>query len=216
MTDQLKLYNAALIEIGERELADLNDTAEARHVLDRVWDSGTLVEYLLLQGQWNFATRTSELTFNPSIGPGFGYQYAFNKPDDWVKTSALSSEGHFNSPLNKYADEAGYWFCDHQNIYVRYVSSDSQYGKDFSLWTPSFTRWVEVYLASRICERLTQNATKAKSLKDAADPESIRPTLLLAAKSNDAMDEPTKFPPRGGWTRSRTDGRHDRSGSDYY
>lgn len=210
---KLKLFNLALIEIGERELASLSADEEPRHVLDSVWDSGELVDYLLQQGHWNFASRTSEITYSPSVEPDFGYRRAFDKPSDWIRTSMLSADEYFSRPLDQYEDEAEYWFADVDTIYVKYVSNDNAYGNDLSLWPPAFTRWVTVYLASRICERLTQNASKAKELKEAADPESRSPTLLIQARSIDAMNEPTRYPPSGSWARSRRHGRGDRGSS---
>lgn len=216
MTTQLKLYNAALLEIGERRLVALTDDVEARHTLDEVWQSGDLVNYLLQQGYWNFASRTIELTYNPSIEPPFGYKRAFDKPSDIVRTAMLCRDAYFRYPERRYEDEAAYWFADVDTLYVQYISNDSAYGNDMSLWTPAFVRWVEVYLASRVCERLTQNSSKAKDLREAADPASKRPTLLIDARSKDAMDEAAMIPNRGSWTLSRRQGdRANRDGGNY-
>lgn len=207
MTDQLRLYNAALLEIGERKLTALTDDVRGRHELDRVWDSGEIIDYFLQQGHWNFASRTSQFTFSPSITPPFRYQYAFSKPLDWVHTSAVSADEFFSIPLTDYLDEAEYWFAAHDTIYVRYISNDAAYGNDMSMWPKTFTRWAEVYLASRVCEVLTQNSKKAEKLKKAADPEAVRPSLLVEARSKDAMNEPSQQPALGTWTRARRQAR---------
>ncbi len=199
---QLRLYNLALLEIGERSITAAEDN-ESRRTLDVVWDSGLLIDYLLGQGHWNFASRTSHLTYDPSIEPDFGYQRAFEKPSDWIRTSAFSADEHFSNPLEAYEDEAEYWFADVDDIYVKYVSNDASYGNDLSLWPKTFERWAVVYLASRVCERLTQNRTKADALKAAADPESKRPTLLFDARAKDAQNEPSRVLPAGSWSRSR-------------
>lgn len=198
------------MEIGDRELAALTDSVESRRALDQVWDSGELIDYLLHQGHWNFASRTSKLSYTPSVEPSFGYRRAYTRPDDWIKTSMLSADEYFSIPLTRYEDENNYWFCDEDELFIKYVSNDASYGDDLSLWPPSFSRWASVYLASRVCERLTQNATKAKLLKDASDPESKRPTLLIAARSADAMDEPSRQVAMGQWSRSRRQGRYER------
>ena len=206
---QLRLYNLALLEIGERSITASEDN-EARRTIDLVWDSGLLVDYLLGQGHWNFAARTSHLTYNPSIEPDFGHRRAFSKPDDWIRTTALSADEYFVDPLEAYEDEAEYWFADVDDLYVKYVSNDAGYGNDLSLWPKTFERWAIVYIASRICERLTQNRTKAEELKKAADPEARSPTLLLDARSKDAQNEPTRVLPSGSWSRSRGGSRGDR------
>jgi hypothetical protein len=36
------------------------------------------------------------------------------------------------TPLTDYADEVAYWFSDLDEIYVRYVSDDANFGMDFA------------------------------------------------------------------------------------
>jgi hypothetical protein len=195
---QLGLYNAALLELGERRLSALTDETEGRRALDDVWGNGEIKDLWLQQGHWNFAMRTVELTFSPSITPGFGYQYAFDKPDDWVRTSGISADEYFSTPLNAYYDEQAFWFCDYETIYVRYVSNDSDFGYDMTRWPPSFVRWIETYLAYRIAVRVT-GSTKVRD-----DLYGLQQRMLTEARSHDAMNDPAGFPPSGSWVRSRT------------
>lgn len=197
MTTQLSIYNAALRHIGERELASLTENREPRRVLDAVWDDD-FVDTCLEEGFWNFATRAIKITYSPSVEPPFGYRYAFDIPNDHVRTVAVCSDEYFNSPLTAYAVEGEYWFSDLQELYIKYVSNDNAFGMDFSLWPKTFTRWVELHMASLICERLTQNATKQEQLLKRAK------RMLIDAKSKDAMAEATQFMPPGSWSRSRS------------
>ena len=196
MTDRLSLYNGALRALGERKLASLTENREPRRLLDGVWDSDAYDTWLE-QGLWKHAMRTVELTYSPSIQPDFGYQYGFDKPEDFIRTASLSADAFFTAPLLQYSDEAGFWYCEHPTIYVRYVSNDPEYGADLSLWPASFAKYVEHAMAAEICERLTQNASKADKLEKKADK------LLKEARSRDAMADPTKFPPMGSWERAR-------------
>lgn len=199
MITQLKLYNDALRELGERELASLSENREPRRRLDGVWDND-LIDYVLEQGQWNFAIRTILLTYNPSIEPPFGYTRAFDKPTDWIRTVGLSTDPYFQIPLDLYRDEAGYWFCDTDEIYVSYVSNDNAFGNDLSLWTSSFGQYVSAHMALKILVSLTQNKTSQEKLERRVKK------LLAKAKSLDAMNQPTAFPPTGRWVRSRNRG----------
>lgn len=194
--DKLSLYNGALHIIGDRKLASLSENRESRRVLDDIWDRGA-VRFCLEQGFWNFAMRTVAIEYSPSVEPPFGYRYAFDKPVDWIRTAALCQDAYFNVPLTAYSDEAGFWFADLSPIFVQYVSDDLAYGGDFSLWTESFRRYVEQYLASRGCERLSQNASKQEKI----DGDMKR--ILGNARSKDAMNSGARFMPRGTWTRSR-------------
>ncbi|BES72163.1 hypothetical protein RE428_31810 [Marinobacter nanhaiticus D15-8W] len=197
MTDRLSIYNAALRHIGERELASLTENREPRRVLDGVWDDD-FVDSCLEQGLWNFATRAIKITYSPSVEPPFGYRYAFDVPQDHVRTVALCSDEYFQVPLLQYTVEGEYWFSDLQEMYVKFTSNDQYYGGDFSLWPKSFTRWVELQMATMVCERLTQNASKLEALERKAR------RALVDARSKDAMEESTKFMPPGSWTQSRS------------
>jgi hypothetical protein len=197
MTTVLELFNGALLELGERRLASLTDETETRRALDDVWRDGGLKDWLLSQGLWNFAMRTTEITFSPSITPGFGYQFAFDKPTDWVRTAAMSADEYFSRPLNAYYDEQQFWFADYETIYVRYVSKDTDFGYDMSQWPPAFSRWIETYMAYRIALRVTGSSNVRDSLY------AMQNRLLVDARSQDAMNDAAGFPPAGTWTMSR-------------
>lgn len=204
--EKLRLYNNALLNVGERFLASLDEAREPRYLLDLAWDSGA-VDFCLEQGQWNFAMRTSKFDFSASVQPPFGYQRAFAKPGDWIRTAGVCSDEFFRQPLLNYTDEASYWFADLESIYVRYVSNDNDFGLNVALWPQSFTKVVHGYLATEIVDKLTQDKERRAEVK------SDWKKTLLDAKSKDAMDESTKFAPPGTWTtsrRGRRGGRWDR------
>ncbi len=196
MTSKLALYNGALRELGERKIASLSENREPRRVLDSIWDDDA-IKTVLSAGQWNFASNSVEITNSPSVTPAFGFLYAFDKPANWVRTTAVCEDEKFNFPLLDYQDEGAYWYADLAVLYVRYVDSGTTFGGDYSKWPPNFTRYVETWLAARICMSLTQNQTKRDNLERDAE------VWLVKAKSTDAMDEPTRFLPAGTWVRSR-------------
>lgn len=196
MASKLGLYNGALREVGERKLASLSENREPRRVLDSAWDAEA-VKTCLAAGLWNFATNSIEITHSPSVEPAFGYQYAFDKPSNWVRTVAVCEDERFNSPLLQYQDEGSYWYSDLETIYVRYIDAGTSFGLDYGKWPVNFTSYVEFFLAARICMSLTQNAKKRDDLLTLAE------VALTKAKSSDAMDEPTKFLPPGSWSTAR-------------
>lgn len=198
MASKLSLYNAALREVGERKLASLSENREPRRVLDSAWDAEA-VKTCLAAGQWNFATNSIEITHSPSVELALdgGYRYAFDKPENWVRTVAVCEDAAFNSPLLHYQDEGQYWYADIDPIYVRYVDAGTSFGLDYGKWPINFTRYVEFFLAARICMSLTQNQSKRDNLERDAE------IWLTKAKSTDAMDEATKFLPPGTWSTAR-------------
>jgi len=204
---KLGLYNQALTEfLDERRLVSLTENREARRVMDDVWDGGT-VRACLSAGFWNFAIRTAMIDASPSVEPDFGYQYAFDKPTDWVRSVALASDESFSNPLLEFNDEAGYWFCNLETIYVRWVSDDASYGMNLGDWPTNFEKYVAASMALAACGRITGS----RSDKEAIAGEVKR--LLSTAKTTDAMDEGTKFSPAGFWVRSRSGGTRRDGGS---
>lgn len=196
MSDQLSIYNGALLHCGERFLATLTEQREPRRLLDRVWSSNGVITCLEM-GQWNFAMRTVQIDYDPSIQPSFGYNRAFQKPADWVLTSGLCEDEFFRSPLLRYWDEANYWYSDLDTMYARYVSSDVNYGLNLNKWPESFREFVEAHFASKIILKLSNSEEEVKRV------EALRLKFLKTAKSRAAMAEPTSFPAQGSWSRSR-------------
>jgi hypothetical protein len=141
--------------------------------------------------------RTVLLDYDPSVTPEFGYNRAFNKPTDWVLTSAFCEDEYFNEPLLEYVDEAGYWYAELDEIYVRYVSNDSNYGNDLSLWPATFADYVAAHFAAKIILKLTSDEKKRDDVLKWEKRE------LKEAKSNDAMAGPQQMPATGYWAKSR-------------
>lgn len=193
---QLQLYNDALTLCGERMLASLTEERESRRLLDQAWASGA-VDFCLETGQWNFAVNSIKLLYSPDIEPQWGYRRAFDKPTDYIRTMGVASDEYFRDPLIRYIDEADYWFADLDYIYIRYVSNLPEYGNNMGRWPGSFSEMVSSYLAAKVVTKLTQDV--ARQARVMADYEKRR----KEAKSNDAMNEPTKFAPRGSWVRAR-------------
>jgi hypothetical protein len=197
MTDQLSIYNGALTVVGERKLANLTENREPRFKLDDVWNND-IIERVLHMGLWNFAGRSVELTASPSVTPSFGHQFAFDKPEnDFIRTMQVCYDQYFDLPITRYTDEGQWIFCDTEIIYFQYVSSDLEFGADFSLWPPNFTEMVEHYMAYKAGPKMIGIDISERTL------ESKWERTLLKAKSADAMESPARFPPQGGWARSR-------------
>jgi hypothetical protein len=203
--NQLLLYNDALLICGERFLANLSEEREPRRLLDQVWASEG-VKSCLEKAQWFFAMRTIQIDYDPSIEPPFGYARAFQKPTDWVLTSAVCSDEFFRVPLTRYNDEAGYWYSDLDTMYIRYVSQDTGYGMDMAKWPDAFREFVAAHFASKIALKLSGGQT---SLDKAMN---IRKAALKTAKSNSAMADSTKFAPPGSWSQARMRGGRRRDG----
>ncbi len=203
MPNRLSVYNGALDKIGERPLDTLSQNVEARRALDRAWNDNA-VKYCLEQGQWIFAMRVSKFTYDANATALFGFTRAFQKPEDWIATSAVCQDEDFSTPLTFYEDSDGWWFSYLDHLYIKYVSNDTDYGQNLSLWPESFTQYVETYLADKVCLRLTSNASAKALLQDPNNQnKGYLPQARLTALNKDAMAKPTSFPARGRWARAR-------------
>lgn len=197
---KLSVYNGALLVLGERKISSLTEARASRRRLDSVWDDDG-IRSCLSSGFWNFAMQSIELTYSPSITPGFGFTYAFDKPTDWVRTAVVSADENFTDELLNYEDQGQYWYANEDTLYIRYISDDNAFGMDIANWPANFTRYVEHYFAQRITKG-TSNST--------ADTEALEAKvkrLLNEAKATDAMDESTKALRPGSWSRARRGSR---------
>lgn len=199
MATRLEVYNMALLLCGERSLSSLSEDREPRRNLDQAWNGGG-VNKCLEEGQWRFAMRTVQIDYDPSIEPDFGYRRVFNKPEDWVVTSAVCEEEYFRTPLTAYTDEGDQWYADMDTIYLKYVSNDVNWGMNMGKWPQSFADFVSAHLASRIIMKMADSEDKLKLILQ------TRERLKREAKNAAAMAEPTKFAARGTWSRARTKG----------
>lgn len=197
---KLQLYNQALGMIGEGKLSALTDNRPERYALDDIWDQDP-IKQMLEETYWEFATRTLEWNYNSAIEPAFGYSRAYDRPANYVRTVSLCTDEFFNEPLTDYHIEAGYWFCDIDIIYLRYISDSDDYGRNMSLWTELFRNCVATKMAKELAIRLT----KSQTIKDGIEREHNK--YLRDAKSLNAQEKPTQYLRPGSWTRSRTGSR---------
>ncbi len=197
---KLQLYNQALGMCGEGGLLTGTHSRPERYALDKIWDEDP-IKQMLEETYWEFATRTLEWNYNSAMESDFGYRRAFDKPSNFVRTVSLCSDEFFKCPLIEYQVEAGFWWCDLDTIYLRYVSDADNYGRDMSLWTELFRNCVATKMASELAIRLT----KSQSLQDSISLKLDR--YIRDAKSLNAQEKPTQYLRPGSWTRSRTGSR---------
>lgn len=192
-TTQLSLYNTALRHLGERKLASLTENREPRRLLDDEYNDTVL---LCLRGSlWNWAMRAIKIDSDSSIEPEFGYQSGFRKPADWIRTALVSTNETFDPPLRQYQDQQGYWLCNADTLYVRYVSSSL--GLNLEVWPVDFAEYVGVALARAIVSRITQNDNLTAQIEQREEKYRKR------AAANDAMDQPPAPWPIGTWVSNR-------------
>lgn len=198
MADKLAIYRGALRLLGPSELAALTDDRPERYKLDDAWDDA--VAFLLMQGLWNFAIVSAKVTADSGAKPDFGWDYGFDKPEDWVRTAGISNEPTFRFGFEDFEDEAGKWYANVDTLYVRYVSNDESYGLNIAAWRQPFAKALEAYLAFECGLPISGDRGNRNDLF------SLYERRLKDAKTLDAFDESVKFSPPGRFVRSRFSG----------
>lgn len=197
MTSKLVVFNEALGRLREEKLSSLSENVKARRVLDTYYDGACAA--CLEAGFWNFAMRAIEQTASVTLTPAFGYENAFEKPSDWVRTLILSETADM-APGLMFNDEAGVWYADPDTIYGKYVSNDTSYGMDLSKWPQSFADYVTIELAVRAGPQISNNMELVEGLAKMV----VR--VKRNAQGKDAMNEPPSSFPRGSWVNARRSG----------
>lgn len=196
---KLSIFNGALRLLKESPLTQnevTNNTREPARLLNAVWSDGG-VEDCLEAGQWKFAKRAVLLDYSPSVEPDTdfgGYEFVFQKPEDFIRTCGIWTDGSQAQSLTDYREENSYWLANLESIYVTYVSDDAAFGFDYSLWPQSFRKFVHAHFAAEIAGPLTSQGKELLQL---------RKMMLREALSIDGMADPTKFLPTGNWVKSR-------------
>lgn len=196
---KLSTVNGALrlLKVGKLSASELaNNTREPARVANDTWDAD-FVRGCLEAGAWRFAIRSRMLLADPGIDPQFdgeGYQFAFAKDTDWVRTTGVYSDAGMKCAFSDYRDEAGVIYASLDTIYVSYISDDASFGGNMAGWPRSFQEFVEAKLASEIAGPLTQESRDMMGLAD---------LRLRKAIGKDVVNEPARRQQPGTWVRAR-------------
>jgi len=128
----------------------------------------------------------------------WGYQFAFDKPDNMLRLDGIWSDEYFNNPLKEYEDEGDIWMTSVSEIYVKYVDND--FVANPAVWPNYFSRLISAKIAYDIVMGV--------------DPTKVDHALTVyedrksSAMSNDAMASPPRLLTAGNWLRSRNSSRN--------
>lgn len=199
MATKLEVWNEALRLLGEPALVTLTDDVPSRYVLEEAYPRVVLNG--LMRGVWNFAIKTVEIQHNENATPSIGYQFAFDKPDDWLFTNVLSSFPDFQEFVptlyQNFRDQGGRWHTDTTPLYAEYVSSDFAADENISAWSENFVQFISAQLAFETEERITHSSDLYERLN------ALTARRLARAKSRDAKDEREHYVRPGSWARAQ-------------
>jgi len=151
--DKLALYNNALLLLGQRKLAAIDEDREPRHLLDDAYDLEATT-YCLEIVQPHFASKVSTLS-TPAVSSDHDLDSVHTLPADFVKLTALFSDAKLDQPITRYIIVGNTIACEYDIVYMRYTSDALK--ETWANWTPSFLRVVAAYLAREISIKLAPN-----------------------------------------------------------
>lgn len=195
MATKVQVWQHALLLLGkETILTTTDDTGEdhAIGVFTNAWPA--VLAEAFGAGDWNFPKITAALvasTEAPSIG---SWEYAYDYPDGYTRTIAVSPTGDFYPGWNHYMDQGGYIYSGSDPLYILYLSDEKM--ADVTSWPNHFWLYVSTLLAVRTCRRLTNGDSLLEELKK--DLKKVE----AKAKSIDARNQNNRRLPVGSWLRA--------------
>lgn len=187
------IANFALAHIGDHRVTNIDSDTKPNSIKVRdQWDI-TRLEALSAY-EWGFASTMRELALASEM-PAIEYDYAHDKPVDWVRTNWLSPSSSFprDAPFRRWADKAGQIWSNEQTLFMDYVYDHTTVGA----WPPWFVDYMSLSLAMRINPGITTSKQTGEALYD------MRKNALAIAKARDAQTQPIRYPAPGSWVRAR-------------
>ena len=86
MASKIDLVARALIELGEKPIADLEDGTDVSNIVINVYDG--FKQFILSKYNWSFTLKRVQLA-RLSTAPVFGYKYSFQIPSDCLNIIAV-------------------------------------------------------------------------------------------------------------------------------
>jgi hypothetical protein len=195
MGSKLEIFRGAARLLGDGTVASLSEQNNKRLAFEEAWTS--TVNSMLEKAFWNFALRDVALDADTDREPLFGWDAIFTKPDDWVRTAAISDQPDYRYGFEDFQDRPGVWYANVPTLYVSYVSDAPEYGWNIGAWRQSFCEALEAYLAFKCGLPISNDKSNRNDLWV------LFKSLLSEAKSKDALDEAVQRPPAGRLVRAR-------------
>ncbi len=189
---QTHIANLALAHLGDHRLDDFDeDDPHASDIRDQ-WELARLDA--LGAYEWGFASRIKQLD-RSGTSPVAEWQYAYDKPADWVRTTGVADDSTFSrdAPFRRWVDRGGRIETDAATVYMDYVYDHTTVGA----WPAWFADYLAAALAFRINPKITTSQSHGQALMD------IQKMALAKAKARDAQTQPPYQAPRGNWIRAR-------------
>lgn len=194
MATQLEIFNGALRILETGLISDVNDQTEVGRILRDTWNSK--VKLAFESYTWNFAAARAQLQQVPA--PLFGYQFAYSKPSDWVRTLQVNQTGMKHDFLSNWVDEDGKILADAEQLFMRYISRNKITA--IGSWPATFSEYMNWELA--------EGSTKLNTAADVRRKiDTWLPKKQAIAQNFDSQNDPPPQRAAGRWASAHFGGR---------
>jgi len=195
MFSRTDIVNNALAHVSEHRITDHAESSPSAVKARTVWPLARLEA--LSAYEWGFASKVVKLD-RSNTTPVAEWQYAYDKPGDFVRIVAVSDCSQFDrdNVFYHWADRDGRIETDAAAIYLHYVYDHDTVGK----WPVHFVDYMAVTLAQRINPSITTSQSTGEALA------SMKMRMLTTMRARDAQQQPRRRPPRGNWIRALRSG----------
>jgi len=205
----VEICNLALDRLGQRDISSIDSpSTELETICARQFPE--TVREVLRRYIFNFARKLDEIEASETVTPAFGFTYAFELPEDFIRLLALGDTTiNDDTPGALYTLSEGHIFTDitdGDDLKISYIYEATDI---IELWDPLFTRLVVLHLAANIAYKLTlKNSLIREIREDAADvalaaaavagqekpPRRIERSRIITARRGGLNPDPTRYP----------------------
>lgn len=172
---EVAVANMAVDVIDDYPLTSLDDDTKVGRFMAR--NFGPARDEILQRYPWHFAKKRA-LVAASATAPAFGWDYAYNFPDDCLKPLPLRTDGEWNGQPIPFEVESRQILTDKSGplklLYIRRVTAMSQ-------WTPLAARVLANYLALLGAQNITGKSSYAEKasalLRDSLEIAKLADTL---------------------------------------
>lgn len=143
MNSYISVINAALLKLGVKPIASIEDQVDGARYAKLRYDS--IRQRCIAEHTWNFARKRVSLA-PLSTAPAFQYRYQFQLPSDLIR---IGDPG-----ITDFSVEGLLLLCDDAIIDLIYFADIT----DPTQWPAYFVEFVVTSLAFELCTALTQSA----------------------------------------------------------
>lgn len=193
MPSNIDVINVALRRVGTARINSLTDDSPEAAQAGDLYDN--VVDQLLRQHAWNFATKREKLARVSEV-PSFEFDYAYAVPADWIRTVSVHPDdrgvGHLQY-REEWQDNQRVILASCEDLYLRYIARIT----DPNLWPADFRDAVSFIMARDMAISIASSNTLLNNL------DALARRKVAAARSADAMGSSPERRPRGSWVTRR-------------